>query len=215
MRDVKQLQELAEAALIIAGAPTLDATLEEITQSARRIVRAHQGVVSLTRGPDWSQAINAVALTDKYEPWRNYATVPDGSGIYAWLCEENRPVRMTQAELEAHPRWRAFGAHRAGHPPMRGWLAAPLVGRDGRNLGLIQLSDKEDGSDFNEADEAILVQFAQLASAAIEQAQTEAALRDSNARFRAAIEATEGVLWTNDASGRVLLPGRPKLRFQS
>ena len=81
--------------------------------------------------------------------------MPDGSGIYAWLCEHNRAVRMTQAEFEAHPRWRRFGKHAKNHPPMRGWLAAPLIGREGRNLGLIQLSDKEDGSEFDEADLAV------------------------------------------------------------
>jgi PAS domain S-box-containing protein len=189
--------------MAVARAPTLEATLEEVTHAARRIIGAHQGVVSLTRGPDWSQAINAVAITEKYKRWEDYAAAPDGSGIYAWLCEENRPARFTMAELEAHPRWRAFGSHADEHPPMRGWLAAPLVGRDGRNLGLIQLSDKEDGTEFDEADEAMLVQLAQLASAAVEQAQSEVALRASNGRFRAAIDAIQGVLWTNDAAGRM------------
>ena len=176
----EQLQGLAAAALVVACAPSLEVTLDEITHAARQIIGAHQGVVSLTRGPDWSQAINAVALTDRYGEWRNYDTMPDGGGIYSWLCEENRPVRMTQAELECHPRWRGFGKHAAEHPPMRGWLAAPLVGRDGRNLGLIQLSDKEDGSEFDAADEAMLVQPAQFASAAVEQVQAETELRELN-----------------------------------
>jgi PAS domain S-box-containing protein len=187
-RRTEQLQGLAEAALTVARAPTLEATLDEITQAARRIIGAHQGVVSLTRGSDWSQAINAVAITDKYARWREYAEMPDGGGIYAWLCEENRPVRMTQEELEAHPRWRGFGRHANDHPPMRGWLAAPLIGRDGRNLGLIQLSDKEDGSEFDADDEAMLVQLAQFASAAVEQAQAEAALRELNESLERRVE---------------------------
>ena len=176
----EQLQGLASAALVVARAPTLEQTLENITEAARRIIGAHQGVVSLTRGPDWSQAINAVALTDKYGQWREYATMPQGNGIYAWLCEENRPARMTQGELELHPRWCGFGNHSTEHPPMRGWLAAPLVGRDGSNLGLIQLSDKKDGSEFDAADEAMLVQLAHFASAAVEQTQTEEELRYLN-----------------------------------
>src|SRR5947209_5568639 len=53
---------------------------------------------------------------------------------------------------------------------MRGWLAAPLVGRDGQNLGLIQLSDKYEG-EFTNEDQAILVQLAQVASVAIENAR--------------------------------------------
>lgn len=72
----EQLQGLAAAALVVARAPTLAATLDEITQAARQIIGAHQGVVSLTRGRDWSQAINAVALTEKYGQWRDYATSP-------------------------------------------------------------------------------------------------------------------------------------------
>ena len=199
----EQLQQLAETATQVARAPSLDATLEIVTQAARRIVGAHQGVVSLTRGPDWSQAINTVALTSKYQRWLDYAQMPDGSGIYAWLCEENRPARFTQSELEAHPRWRGFGRHADEHPPMRGWLAAPLVGRDGRNLGLIQLSDKEDGSDFDEADEAMLVQLAQLASAAVEQAQTEEALARKALEFEALAENVSQLAWMAEPDGHI------------
>jgi CheY-like chemotaxis protein len=53
---------------------------------------------------------------------------------------------------------------------MRGWLAAPLTSRDGaygRNLGLIQLSDKYDG-EFTERDEAELAQIALMVSMAVE-----------------------------------------------
>ena len=50
---------------------------------------------------------------------------------------------------------------------MRGWLAAPLSDRDGRNLGVLQLSDKPEG-EFSEDDLIILVQLAQMASIALE-----------------------------------------------
>jgi PAS domain S-box-containing protein len=202
-RRSNQLQQLAEVATNIARALTLEATLDEVTHAARRIIGAHQGVVSLTRGPDWSQAINSVALTDKYTVWKDYAEMPDGSGIYAWLCEENRPVRYNQAELEAHPRWRGFGRHADDHPPMRGWLAAPLIGRDGRNLGLIQLSDKEDGTEFDGADEAMLVQLAQLASAAVEQAQAETALAEQAAEFAALAENVSQLAWMAKPDGAI------------
>ena len=202
-RRSEQLQGLAETAYAVARAPTLDATLEEITRAARRIVGAHQGVVSLTQDDDWAQVIPYLELSDKYRAWRGYRTPADGSGIYALVCETNTPMRLSQAELEAHPRWRGFGAHAGDHPPMRGWLAAPLVGREGRNLGLIQLSDKQDGSEFDENDEAIIVQLARLASAAIEQAQAEGAVRGSEARLRAVVEAAPIGLVFADASGRI------------
>jgi PAS domain S-box-containing protein len=200
-RRSAQLQGLAEAALAIAGAPGLNQTLEEITQAARAVVGAHQCVVSLTRDADWAQAINAVALSDKYAQWRDYAAAPDGSGIYAWVCERNEPVRMTQAELEAHPRWRAFGDQAGEHPPMRGWLAAPLIARDGRNLGLIQLSDKDDGGEFDETDEAVLVQFARLAAAAVEQTLTLEQLAVSERRLEAMVNSIDQMIWSTRSDG--------------
>jgi PAS domain S-box-containing protein len=167
---VNQLQGLMTAALAINSALSVEQVLQVITDQAAAIVGAHQSVASMTLNQNWEQSINAICLSDKYAGWREYNEKPDGSGIYACVCHTNHPMRMTQAELEAHPRWQGFGQAASQHPPMRGWLAAPMMGRDGRNIGLIQLSDKYDG-DFTEADEAILVQLAQMASVAVENAR--------------------------------------------
>lgn len=35
------------------------------------------------------------------------------------------------------------------HPPVRGLLAVPIVGEDGLNYGLLQVSDQVDGTDFD------------------------------------------------------------------
>lgn len=168
-RRTTQLQRLSDAALAIGRAPSLDEISRVATEAAREIIGSNQAVTSFS-GENWAQAIHAVSMSEKYAAYRSYHATPDGSGIYRVVCRTNRPQRMTQAEIEAHPDWRGFGAEVGRHPPMRGWLAAPLIGRDGRNLGLIQLSDKHEG-DFDEDDEAILVQLAQLASEAIENAR--------------------------------------------
>jgi signal transduction histidine kinase len=162
-----QLQKLTQAALAINAAFSIEDVLDVITRQAYLIIGAHQSVTSMTTDQSWTQAINCVYLSEKYAAWRQYDELTDGSGIYTIVCQINRPVRMTQAELEAHPRWRGFGKEASKHPPMRGWLAAPLIGRDGRNIGLIQLSDKYEG-EFTEEDEAILMQLAQIASIAVE-----------------------------------------------
>jgi signal transduction histidine kinase len=79
----------------------------------------------------------------------------------------NRPVRLSAAELEA--RRRHGQAAGATATPPRGWVGAPLVGRDGRNIGLLHVSDREEG-DFTAADEAMLVQLAQAAAVAVQNA---------------------------------------------
>ena len=65
----------------------------------------------------------------------------------------------------------SYGSVRRGiedEPPPGPRLAAPLLARDGSSVGLIELSDKLDGTPFSGADEAILVQLAQMAANAIE-----------------------------------------------
>jgi len=173
-RYANQLKGLNDAALAINSALSVEDVLQVITEQAYQIIGAHQSVTSMTVNDNWAQAINTVYLSDKYAQWRNYDAKTDGSGIYTYVCKMNQPMRMTQSELEAHFQWRAFGTEASNHPPLRGWLAAPLVGRDGQNIGLIQLSDKYEG-EFTEEDEAIVMQLAQMASVAIENAQLYAA----------------------------------------
>jgi signal transduction histidine kinase/CheY-like chemotaxis protein len=60
----------------------------------------------------------------------------------------------------------------------RGWLAAPLTGRDGRTIGLLHLLAKREGA-FSPEDDAILTQLAQMSSIAIENAMNAEA-REAN-----------------------------------
>src|SRR5688572_10059768 len=199
-----RLEALAEASARIFAARSLDDTLRLITEAAREIVGAHMAVTSLTTSEDWAQAIVSVSLSDKYAAWRTYDEKPTGKGIYAALCRANQPMRLTQAELEAHPAFKHFGAAKGRHPPLRGWLAAPLVGRDGANLGLIQLSDKNTG-EFDDGDEAMLVQLARLGALAVENQRLVEAAQAAERRFEAFATLGNEVLWETDAQHRYTL----------
>jgi PAS domain S-box-containing protein len=180
-RQSAQLRQLAAVATRLNSALDVSAITGIVTEEARSLIGSHQAVTGFTTDQNWGQAINRVSLSEKYVRWRDYDARPDGSGIYSLVCGTNTPVRMTQAELLKHPAVQRFGAHEPDHPPLNGWLAAPLVGRDGRNLGLIQVSDKYEG-DFTAEDEFILVQLAQMASVAIENANLMQHLRDGDRR---------------------------------
>lgn len=171
-RNAARGRSLTGASVAINSGRSVVEILQAATDKAREIVGAHQAVTSIVIDGNWARAINAVSLSEKYAEWRTYEEQPDGSGIYRLICQVNRPLRMTQGEMEAHPAWRGFGKAAGKHPPMRGWLAAPLTERQGRNVGLIQLSDKYEG-DFTEQDEAILVQLAQMASVAVANVRLE------------------------------------------
>src|SRR5512132_451976 len=97
----------------------------------------------------------------------DYRQPARGIGIHAYAHQVDRPIRLTDEELRAHPEWRGFGEEAGQHPPMRGWLAVPLIGWDGENYGFIQASDRLEG-DFTEQDEANLVRLATLTSFALD-----------------------------------------------
>ncbi len=149
-------------------AAAVDRVLQLAAEIARNLVGAHQGAAALIVSNDWKGARKWFSLSSKYADWYDYRAPAVGSGLHALVFQENRPIRLTQAEVEAHPDWKGFGDEAQRHPPMRGWLAVPLIGPDGRNYGLLQLSDKYNDVEFNEADEAHLTQLAQLTSVALD-----------------------------------------------
>ncbi|MEN3278551.1 MAG: hypothetical protein V7631_4341 [Massilia sp.] len=173
------LAKVAQASRTLHGAMSNQDIAEALVNEVRGILEVHQAVASVN--VDGSLQVNAVWLSDKYAGYRSFDTPPDGSGIYAQVVASNRPMRLTQDELLAHPAWKGFGAHAAGHPPMRGWLAVPLVDRMGKNIGLIQVSDKIEG-DFTEEDEAILVQLASIAANGFENARLYSSLQEQDRR---------------------------------
>lgn len=180
-RHTVQLQRVNRLAQRVNIGDSPDTVLQQIVEEARLILGAHQAVVSLTIDANWGQSISAVSFSEKYADYHEYNTPPDGSGIYRLVCETNQPMRLTQAQLESHPAWNNFGSEADKHPPMNGWLAAPLVDREGKNTGLIQMSDKFEG-DFDADDEAILTQIAYMASGILENSRLYTALQSAEER---------------------------------
>jgi GAF domain-containing protein len=144
-----------------------DPILSEAAQLARVLVRAHQAAATQLIGDGWANARKFISLSEKYAEWTDYRSPAQGIGIHAYAHAVDRPIRLTDQQLRAHPEWRAFGSEAGRHPPMRGWLVAPLIGSDGENYGFIQASDRLEG-EFTEHDEANLVRLASLTSAALD-----------------------------------------------
>ena len=180
-RNSALLAKVAQAARTLHTVLAAEDIAQALVTAVRDILQTHQAVVSLTEAGGWTQAINAVSLSDKYAAYRGYDAKTDGSGIYAQVCRDNRVMRLTQAQLEAHPAWRGFGEHAGAHPVLRGWLAVPLIDRMGKNIGLIQASDRFEG-DFTDEDEAILVQLASIAATGFENARLYGSLQDQDRR---------------------------------
>jgi GAF domain-containing protein len=144
-----------------------DPVLAEAAELARILARAHQGAAAQLIGEGWAHARKYFSLSEKYAEWADYRAPAKGLGIHAYAHEVSRPIRLTDEELRAHDKWRNFGDEIDNHPPMRGWLAVPLIGSDGANYGFIQASDRLEG-EFTEQDEANLMKLAALTSTALD-----------------------------------------------
>jgi GAF domain-containing protein len=159
---------VTESPVITEFESRVDTTLQTCCVLARSLIGAHQAAMSLIVAGDWAHARKYFSLSDKYAAYRDFRTPGRGIGLHAVVVEENRALRLTQDEVERHPAWRGFAETAATHQPLRGLLAVPIVGEDGLNYGLLQVSDKIDGTDFDEDDERRLQGLASLGALALD-----------------------------------------------
>ena len=173
------LSQVAGASRSINAVLSVESITRVLSEEARRILGTHVAVTSLTRRDDYDQDVRAISLSGKYAAHRGSELRPDG--LSAYVCRTNRSLRLTEAEVEAHPEWNGSNGGEAAPVPTRGWLGVPLVGHGGRNLGVVQLSDKQEG-DFTPEDEAVLAQLAATAAVGLENARLYDSLREQDRR---------------------------------
>jgi GAF domain-containing protein len=143
-------------------AAQLDALLRRTCQIARALTGAEQAALKLWVGEGSSQARKYFSLSEKYAAFRDFRVDPKGIGLHGMTIPPGDVVGLTEAEVLSHPLYHSFGPLAHAHPPMRGWLATSVCGDDGRVYGLLQLSDKSGGRDFDESDETNIHELAAL-----------------------------------------------------
>jgi GAF domain-containing protein len=151
-----------------ALAARIDDLLHRTCHLARALTGAEQAALKVDLDSDGAGARKFFNLSERYERWRAYRVDPQGLGLHGLALEPGEVVRLTQAEVEAHPAWQGFGNQAGKHPPMRGWLATPVCSEDGRLYGLLQLSDKHGGADFSVQDGENIRDLAAFAGAALD-----------------------------------------------
>ena len=139
-----------------------------LTGARRGAPGAEQAALKVDLDRDGHAARKFFNLSERYERWRDYRVDPRGLGLHGMPLAPGEVVRLTQAEVEAHPSWQAFGTQAGKHPPMRGWLATPVCGDDGESYGLLQLSDKAGDEDFTTEDAERVRVLAAFAGAALD-----------------------------------------------
>jgi signal transduction histidine kinase len=167
-RYAGQLQAVAQAAIDINSALAVDVMLQATTENARRILNARYAETRLAADTTASSG----SLEAQTAMWRASAPSEEDQELTSWAdaTRDEMPGITPEilAMLAENPD--AVDLGKTGfHVPNT--LTVDLLGRTGRKLGAIQLWDKKDGQEFDEADKAILTQLAQLAAVALENAR--------------------------------------------
>ena len=175
-RYAGQLQAVAQAAIDINSTLAVDAMLQSTTENARRILNARYAETRL----DVDTTASSGSLEAQTAMWRASAPSEEDQELTSWAdaTRDEMPGITPEilAMLAENPD--AVDLGKTGfHVPNT--LTVDLLGRTGRKLGAIQLWDKKDGQEFDEADKAILTQLAQLAAVALENARLFRAAQDA------------------------------------
>ncbi|MHC5349884.1 EAL domain-containing protein [Metapseudomonas furukawaii] len=184
-RKAQLLRGLSETALHIGGILDTQALLDFMCERLRLLVGAHQSLLTLADHPD----LQALSLSARHQPWNAPLLTPEGLALGNEPGGSALPRLLTRAELEIR------------NAPLQSWLAVPLVDHEGRQLGLIQLSDKLDG-DFDTDDLAIAQQFAQMVVAALENIRLVQQVLSGEQRLQEQLDFTSAI---TDSVGEGLL----------
>jgi PAS domain S-box-containing protein len=143
---------------------TMEGLLRRVADGARQLTNAKMAVT----GHGYREGVFRVGTASRAEdawgcPPGEVFAVRDG-GVYLDLIYRETSIRLTDEQLRQHPSYKRLPED---HAPLRGLLGARLTGRDGQPVGLIMVSDREQG-DFTPEDEVLLVQLGTLASLALQ-----------------------------------------------
>jgi len=187
-----RVRSLLEAVVAVGSDLDLEVVLRRIVEAAVTLVDARYGALGVIG--DGGRLLEFVpvgldeAQIERIHHW------PEGRGLLGELISNPRPLRLP--DMSAHPMSLGFPE---GHPPMKTFLGAPVRIRD-EVFGNLYLTEKADGAEFDEEDEAILTALGSAAGVAIGNARLYEEARRQQQWLRASSEVTHRLLSGADAS---------------
>jgi signal transduction histidine kinase/ActR/RegA family two-component response regulator len=172
-RYAERLTGLAQASLAIASSVSLDETMRMITNEACRIIEGKLAITAIRVEENGKpRTISSVSCDTSVTP-----RIDDGEELFDLLARDlPSTVRVDGDAIAAHPLSLLVDA-----TTLRSAVISPLQERDGATIGMIALASDRDDS-FSADDQAVLMQLAHMASAAIQNARL---FREAQAANRA------------------------------
>lgn len=186
-RQNRELTALRSAGLDIAAELSLDVVLRKVVDQACGLVGTLYGALAMYDDRDQIQHFVTCGISD--EELAQIEPPPRGRGLLGIVLREGQSLRISN--ILEDPRFTGFPDN---HPDMHSLLAVPVTCR-GPFRGNLYLSEKADGSEFDEEDEETLVRFASQAAIAVDNAHLHAqvgSLAVAEERLRLAHEMHDG-----------------------
>jgi signal transduction histidine kinase len=200
-----RVNALFEAVVAVGTNLDIEVVLRGIVESAVTLVDARYGAMGVIGDGDRLTEFIPVGLTEdeivRIHHW------PEGRGLLGVLITDPKPLRI--ADLGKHELSSGFPA---GHPPMTSFLGVPIRIRD-EVYGNLYLTEKRDGTQFDEEDESVLVALAAAAGVAIDNARLYDEARRQQRWLGATAEVTRALLSGADVSDALELITRKSLEI--
>jgi len=181
-----RVHALLEAVVAVGSQLDLEVVLRQIVEAATGLVNARYGALGVVGDDGGLAEFIPVGLTEAEIAGIHHW--PEGRGLLGELITNPRPLRL--ADIAGHPN--SFGFP-DGHPPMRSFLGVPVRIRD-EVYGNLYLTEKENGGQFDDEDEAVVVALAAAAGVAIENARLYEEARRRQRWLQASAEVTRRLL---------------------
>jgi serine phosphatase RsbU (regulator of sigma subunit) len=162
-RLVRKLDSLLDVSKAMAGAADLDSLLAVILSRASEVMDAERASIFIHE-----EATRTLTNRVSGSLARGQVRIPVGSGIAGHVAETGTPLNIPDAY--ADPRFNPQVDRETGFRT-RSILCAPMLGRAGKLVGVLQVLNKRDGGAFTLDDEALLEAFASHAAVAVDRAR--------------------------------------------
>ncbi|HYE49525.1 MAG TPA: ATP-binding protein [Azospirillaceae bacterium] len=213
--EARRLEILNRTGTLLAAELDLERLLQAITDAAVEVTGAQFGAFFYSVVDDEGQALSLYTLSGMPHAAFDRFPMPRMTEVFGPTLRGEAVVRS--GDITQDPRYGRNAPHRGmpdGHPPVRSYLALPVVARTGEVQGALFFGHAEPDV-FDETAERIVLALASQAAVAIDNARlfkalqrelaerrrTEEALRETEARFRDMADHAPEVVWVTDPRG--------------
>jgi PAS domain S-box-containing protein len=175
---------------------------DAVVEAATRLTGAAYGALfeRVPAGPDGPEHWQLLSLTGAPREAFTRFGLPRATTLFRQTFEAGGVVLSEDVTVD--PRYGSLGGMPPGHLPVRSYLAVPAVSGTGDTLGALLFGHPE-AHRFGTREASLVEGLAGQAAVAMDNARLFASARREQDRFAAAVQAVRGVLWTNDAAGRM------------